>query len=143
MRLEYRDLSFDDLQGDLVADYLVAVDAHLFVTDGDRVVYDEPYFPVVELARALAAWAEDPARDDFRFVTLSSDVIGLVTIEREGTAWSVYSVNDPSRRSSPAADDEVVMWVREFVDRVRGDLYARGVDADHVLGLEPRGDDRP
>jgi hypothetical protein len=55
MRISYEDLDFGDLRGNLVADYLIAVDAHLTIDDDGRVILDEPFFPVVELARSLLA----------------------------------------------------------------------------------------
>lgn len=134
MRFSYRDISFDDLRGDLVTDYLVAVEADLQIVDGERTVYEEPSFPVVELARALQAWSGAPVRDDFVFDSLSSDVPGLVTVAREGDLWVVFSATEPASRSAPLPAPEIDACVRQFIDEVAAELRDRGIDPGRVLG---------
>lgn len=53
MKLGYSSISFDDLRGDTVADYVIAVEADFEVSDEGRVIYAEPSFPFVELVTAL------------------------------------------------------------------------------------------
>jgi hypothetical protein len=72
VEMTYENLSADDLRGSTLADYLIAIDADFQLLDGVDVVYEEPYFPVVELAQAMAPWVEAGDRDvdDFVFESL-------------------------------------------------------------------------
>lgn len=56
-------LNSDELRGTTQTDFLVALDGHFRIHDGDVTIYDEPGFPVVELARSLLIWlrARTPA----------------------------------------------------------------------------------
>ena len=60
MLLAYENLSAADLRGSTLADYLIAIEADFRMLDGETVIYEEPYFPVIELARALSP---DPPSD--------------------------------------------------------------------------------
>lgn len=133
MKFAFHHLDLDDLQGSLVADYLVAADADFSVTDGDRTVFQEPYFPVVELARALVAWSASPSEGDFVFETLSSDILGVVTIARERAGWVVSSAFHPDSKSRPASRSEIDSCVTRFITAVHDDLLARGIDSDRLL----------
>lgn len=46
-------LDVSEIQGRSQADVLVGVDADFRLVDGDLVIYEEPSFPVVELAWSL------------------------------------------------------------------------------------------
>ncbi len=140
MRFEYVNISFDDLRGELLSDYLVAVDADLAITDDGREIYVEPYFPVVELARQLAGWVTSGHRADFVFDSLSSDVAGLVTIASEAGGWVVFSALAPHVRSAPVSTADLDRCVGDFLEAVRQDLTARGRDAARIvdLGVAPR-----
>lgn len=133
MKFAFHHLDLDDLQGSLVADYLVAADADFSVTDGDRTVFQEPYFPVVELARALVAWSASPSEGAFVFETLSSDVLGVVTIARESAGWVASSAFHPGAKSRPASRSEIDSCVTQFITAVHDDLLARGIDSDRLL----------
>ncbi|MDQ1294262.1 MAG: hypothetical protein QG608_2145 [Actinomycetota bacterium] len=100
MRISYTNIDFCDLRGDLIADYLIAVDADLRIMEGDRTIYEEPDFPVVELARSLLGWLDTMGPGTFEFVSLSADESGLVTISPESGGWRLYSSFTPDVRSS-------------------------------------------
>ena len=134
MRFEYANIDFDDLRGDLIADYLIAIDADFRISDGGKDVFTDPYFPVVELARSLVDWIRGPSSDDFLFSSLSSETTGLITISREGGGWVVFSALTPDVRSSPVPIAEIDGCVREFIHAVRDDLVRRGFDAARILG---------
>lgn len=133
MEFNYHYLDIDDLQGSLVADYLVAADADFYVTESDRVVFQEPYFPVVELARSLVEWSTSPSQGNFVFETLSSDILGVVTIALEPDGWVVFSEFHPESKSPPVSRPEIDSCVARFVAAIRDDLSARGVDSDRIL----------
>lgn len=65
MEMTYDRLNTDELRGSTQADYLVSLDADFRMEDGDSLVYQEPSFPIVELARSMLTWLNDPDRDDF------------------------------------------------------------------------------
>ena len=69
-------LDVSELQGATQADVLVAVDADFTLVDGDLVVYEEPSFPVVELAWSLLRWVHQPDRGDFVFESMSFEEVG-------------------------------------------------------------------
>ena len=53
--MSYDQWRTDELRGTTRADYLIALDACLRLTDGGVTVVEETGFPVVELARSLLA----------------------------------------------------------------------------------------
>lgn len=132
IRLTYDGLDAGELQGGTQADYLVAVDAHLRVFDGDLVVYEEPCFPVLELARALKVWLDHPDRRDFEFESMSFEELGTVAIRMTGAGWRLGSAFS-SAASSIIGWDEVERCVRAFVHAAERDLAALGVDPAEVL----------
>ena len=108
MLLTYEALSRGDLRGALQADYLVALDAELRILDGPRVIWAEPGFPVVELARSLRPWLADPERQDFEFDSMAYENVGAVTTCRESfPTWFL----DVGRRGHPCAGSVVVAVV--------------------------------
>ena len=54
-----------------------------------RLVYDEPAFPVVELARSLLIWLDDPERSDLEFDSMSYEEVGLVAMRGRAEGWTV------------------------------------------------------
>ncbi|WP_369372663.1 hypothetical protein AB1046_04280 [Promicromonospora sp. Populi] len=133
MQLVYANFDDSDLRGRTLADYLIAIDADFEIRDQDRTVYNEPKFPVVELARALIAWLEADFHADFVFESLSSDEPGLVAITRENSGWRFSSASTPEVVSAEVDQLDVQSCIRDFIDRVATDLTARGHDADTIL----------
>ncbi|WP_136520617.1 DUF7878 domain-containing protein [Cellulomonas telluris] len=115
-------------------DYLVSVQADFRIVDRDVVIYHEPYFTVAELAWSLTRWLRAVVRDDFRLDSMSSSLIGLITIMREGDGWVVFSEQSPHMRGGPVPDDAIEACARDFISCVWRDLTAYGVDADRVIG---------
>ncbi len=135
MRIEYSNIDFSDLRGNLLADYLIAIDADLKIVDDDeRLIYEEPYFPIVELARSLTTWLIERNENDFRFDSLSAEERGTVTILSEGLGWFIFSSFDPGTRSSPHDWVQVQMCVKDYIGRVRIDLTHQGLDPDQIIG---------
>lgn len=133
MKMNYTNIDDSDLRGDTLADYLIAIDADFEILDGDRIIYSEPMFPVVELARSLSSWIVMGERGNFAFDSLSSDESGLVTITRGGAGWHFSSMLTPELVSSEVDMSEVEACIQEFIHHVAADLGERGHDADRLL----------
>ncbi|MCO7237730.1 hypothetical protein [Aeromicrobium sp. CnD17-E] len=133
MQLTYDRLCADELRGTTQADYLIALDAHLQVVENDAVIFDEPAFPVVELARSLLSWLPRAESEDFEFDSMSYEERGTVFIRRATAGWTFGSVLEPDATSTPVELAHVVRCCRRFVDRVATDLSARGIDPGMVI----------
>ncbi len=132
--ITYDELKSSDLRGTTPADYLVSLEATLRVWAGEVVVYEEPAFPVAELARSLRSWLIDTDRGDFEFESMSFEEVGSVAIRHSLPGWVVSSVFAPSSSSSPLGW-AVVRWaVVSFIRRIEDDLIALGIDPVKVLG---------
>lgn len=131
--MTYERLKMDELRGTSQADYLVSLDADFQIRQGDAVLYQEPYVPVVELARSLLIWLDDVRRGDFQFESMSFDEVGSVTIRRTPLGWVFDSVFSAGGSSTPVGWAEVDRCSRERVARVEGDLLALGLRPDEVI----------
>lgn len=132
--MTYAQLSTDELQGTTQADYLVSVEGDLrIVDDGGTWEYDEQSFPVVELARSLLRWLDDPGRPDFAFDSMSYEEVGAVAVRRSERGWVFSSVFDPGSTSSPVDWAETERCIRAFIDQVEADLRDLGIDPEGVI----------
>lgn len=93
--MAYDRLGPSELRGATQADYLIALDADLRVVVGDKVVYEEPGFPVVELARSFKIWLAGPDRRDFVFDSMSFEEVGAVAFRQTPEGWVFSSVFAP------------------------------------------------
>ncbi|MFF7153637.1 hypothetical protein [Streptomyces sp. NPDC008139] len=134
MRILYDAINSSDLKGSTIADYLVNIEASIKVVDGCDVIYEEPYFPVAELARDLARWVSLGERraPDFLFASLSFDELGAVRILGSGSGWTVGSMFTPEVKSSPVSWDELAACINEFVTDVRQDVLELGISPDFI-----------
>lgn len=133
MELTYDGLHTDEVRGATQADYLIALDAHVRLVDGGVAVFDEPGFPVVELARSLLAWLGDPEQGDFEFDSMSYEERGAISIWELPEGWAFGSVLTPGARTAPAGRLDVDECCRRFIARVEADLDALGLDPVEVL----------
>lgn len=133
MKIEYSQLDVSDLQGETVADFLIAIEASLLVRDGTDVIYEEPYFPVAELARQLSVWLDEADGRDFVFNSLSFEEPGAVTVVQTAEGWVFGSRLTPDVVSAAHPWSTAEACVRGFVDEVRSDLHDRGIDPDLVV----------
>ncbi|HWL37491.1 MAG TPA: hypothetical protein VNQ77_15000 [Frankiaceae bacterium] len=134
MSLTFENLRVDGLHGSTLADYLSGIEADLQLLDGAQVIYEEPSFPVCELARALRQWIRSGAEEDFVFESMSFEESGVVTIERRPDGWVFRSVFTPEVESSVTPWSEVERSVLAFTSELRSDLASAGIDADYVIG---------
>lgn len=133
MELFYGQLRTDELRGTAQADYLIALDACLRLTDGGVTVVEEPGFPVVELARSLLAWLGDSAEGDFEFESMSYEESGTIRIQKTSAGWAFSSVFATGRTTEPTDRSSVEGCCRRLIARVESDLEELGVDPADVL----------
>lgn len=133
MIMTYSNLNSGDLRGLTVADYLISIEADFQICDGSLVVYEEPFFPVVELARSLHIWVLRGEGRDFVLDSLSFEEPGAVTIVRGDSGWVFGSMFTPEVSSSEVGWSEVQECIVEFETRVWTDLAALGIEMDRVL----------
>lgn len=133
MELTYDRLNLDELQGTTQADYLVAIDAHLRVIDGDRTVLSEPGFPVVELARSLQLWLAESDRGDFEFDSMSYEEAGAFAVRQNDAGWTLDSNLGVGLPTDPVSWTDVESLCRSFIARVDRDLREVGVDPVKVI----------
>ncbi|KQX07705.1 MULTISPECIES: DUF7878 domain-containing protein [unclassified Leifsonia] len=133
MEIEYDRLSADELHGTTQADYLVAVDAHLRLIDGGETVFEEPGFPIVELARSLLIWLGSPDRGDFEFDSMSYEEIGAFRIWHVDGRWALGSVFAPGAATAPGGRRAVDECCRRFIAKVETDLRTMGINAAEVF----------
>ncbi|MEW2029579.1 hypothetical protein AB0901_03500 [Streptomyces roseifaciens] len=129
-------MSACDLQGETLSDFLVNLEADFEVIDGSEVIYSEPSFPVVELARELARWIPqgEAQASDFWFSSLSFEDAGAVRILRREAGWTVGSVFMPETQSTPISWGELLVCIEEFLASVRRDVTELGLSLD-LVGL--------
>ena len=133
MEMTYDRLNTEDLRGTTHTDYLVAIDARFRLADGEVPIYDEPGFPVVELARSLLIWLSDPGRDDFEFDSMAYEDVGAITVRQVATGWEFGSVFASDVVTAPVDWEEVDRCCRSFIARVEADLSMLGLDPDEVV----------
>ncbi|MDX3853337.1 hypothetical protein [Streptomyces sp. AK02-01A] len=134
MKILYGAINANDLRGATIADYLVNIEASIKVVDGRGVIYEEPYFPVAELARELARWVSlgEKQAPDFLFASLSFEEPGAVQILGSGSGWTVGSMFTPELKSSPVSWGEVAACIDAFVTDVRRDVLELGISPDFI-----------
>ena len=135
MDLDYGQLNVAEVQERTPADYLVQIDSHFVLSDGDQVVLSEPSFPVVELAWQLGRWLSTPGEPlTFEFDSMSFEEIGVVSIARdEGDAWTATSVLAPGISTAPTTWHNARSSVERFVAKVRADLAHEGIPPDDAM----------
>lgn len=134
--MTYTGFDISEVHGDLLADYVVGIEADFQITHDGDVVFDEPSFPVVELARDLAEWLQGKPLGDFVFESMSADVPDLISIQQRDAGWVIYSGWTPDVVSKATDVEDIVLAAREFIHTVRNDIKGRGLDASWIL--DPR-----
>lgn len=133
MEMIYDRLNRDELTGTTQADHLISLDAVFSVVINDETVHTEPRFPVVELARSLRLWLENPGRGDFEFDSMSIEEVGSVAFRQTTAGWTYGSA------FHPVAPPHLVDWAEieqcccDLVSRVAADLAELGLDPAEVL----------
>ncbi|MGL5866611.1 MAG: hypothetical protein ACRCYX_12225 [Dermatophilaceae bacterium] len=108
-------------------DAVLGVEATLQLTSGDgRLVYEEPFFPVVELALALEDWLKSGlgAGKDFSFDSVESDESGLLSCRPHGCGWRIGALEQEFADMTVYGTARVAEVFSAFVRDVDGWLMA-------------------
>lgn len=87
-------------------------------------IYEEPVFPVLELARELTRWRRIglPAGEDFEFSSMSFEEDGAVWVRQEQEGWRVGSLF----QDRPCMTIWSSAQLYAAIERLRADLMAAG-----------------
>lgn len=102
-------------------DVLLGVEATVrLTTDDGRLVYEEPLFPVVELALALQDWLDSgiAVGDDFSFDSVESDETGLLWCKADGDGWRIGALGQEFLDATVCSTAQVVAMFSAFVQAV-------------------------
>ncbi|MGW5366554.1 DUF7878 domain-containing protein [Actinopolymorpha pittospori] len=135
MLITYVGLRTDDIPGSTLADYLVGIEADLRILDEGRPVYEEPSFPICELARSLNSWVHSGSTVDFVFDSMSFEESGAVIIARREGGWVITSTFTPTVESAVVDWSYVKEAIEGFLSQLRHDLRGVGIDLDHLIGV--------
>ncbi|NYI70204.1 hypothetical protein GGQ54_000764 [Naumannella cuiyingiana] len=118
-------------------DLLLGVEGTLQLAVGDRLVYSEPMFPVVELRHALASWLRC-ADSDFEFISMESDEPGLLWFRQQPSGrWRAGSIHQDdiavTELNLPAVEAGCYRFIEAVDQWVRENL---GVEVEDVLGAD-------
>lgn len=136
--MSYANVDLSEVQGELLADFLIGIEADFTVEHDGLVILDEPSFPVAELARDLEGWMQSGPQGNFAFDSMSADLPDLIAIQLQDSGWVVYSGWTPSVVSQPVATADISASVRQFIDAIRRDLEALGLNASWILDPSAR-----
>jgi len=118
-------------------DLLLGVESTLRLEVGDRLVYSEPMFPIVELRDALASWLRG-TEGDFEFMSMESDEAGLVWFRQQPSGrWRAGSIHQDDIATTELDRPEVELGCHRFIDAV--DQWVRenlSLDVNSVLGTD-------
>jgi len=102
-------------------DLLVGVIGDLSILVGDRVLYQEPYFPIVELALGMLSWLQDgfSHRGPYESTLLDSEDVGMVWIHPHGAGWQIGSIYQQYAEITAWSDESIRSMVLSFATEVR------------------------
>ncbi len=103
---------------------VTGVDGRLRLVCGTAVVFDEPAFPVVELAVALSRWVGIPreGRGDFEFDSMFAEEPGILWIRESARSWRLGSIWQDAPCFTVLTIEEVDDVVRNYLHSIRGVL---------------------
>ncbi len=101
-------------------DLLIRTSADFEINIDGETLYDEPDFPVIELAASLANWAGRDAinRPDFDFDSMSTPDTGWVWLRRAAGGWRVGSIHQRHASLTVWSESEIQHAVSEFSSRI-------------------------
>ena len=96
----------------------VAADFRLIV--GNRILYSESHFPVVELAFQLISWVDRVTQscEDFSYDSLDSTIPGLIRIMRGFEGWHLASAHQDFICESTFTLEQILRAVRDFISNI-------------------------
>ena len=101
-------------------DLLLGIVATFEVCLGERLLYHEEMFPVVELRVELAQWLSDAYRhrENFEFRSMESDEEGLLWLRRVDGGWRIGSIHQEYPEMQTLSDAEVSEFITNFIEDV-------------------------
>ncbi len=133
MDMTYDRLDTSELRGTTQADYLIALDADLRVLSCGEAFYEEPSFPVVELARSLRIWLSEPNRGDFEFDSMSFEELGSIAFRQTPAGWEFSSIYTPDVRPIRLEWADIETCCQRLISQVEEDLAGIGLNPQEVL----------
>lgn len=125
--LEAQATDFDD-----PSSVLLGVVANFEILIGERLLFAEADFPVLEFARSAHIWLsdEDHGTSNFEYDSAESAESGLVWFRREGSGWRVGSLFQEYPATRTFSLDEIEQTVERFIQNLTQECRSH-------LGLDP------
>jgi hypothetical protein len=103
----------------VVADFSILVDS--------KVLYCEQQFCIVEFALALSRWLHQVHQtgEDFIYVSMESEEIGLVWVKASGSGWRVGSVHQEYEEANVFSLGEIKDAAEKFLDQLEVEISAK------------------
>jgi hypothetical protein len=101
-------------------DVLLGLVAEFSITIGDRLLYREVDFPVVELAASLLRWLDlrpEPG-DDFEWESMETEEPGWVWVRSAGDGWRIGSIHQEYPEPRILSMTELQWAITDFVGRL-------------------------
>jgi hypothetical protein len=101
-------------------DLLLGVVGTLRLLTWDKLLYEEPMFPIVELRVQLATWLQTGFHNNraFEFQSMESDEAGLVWIRRQNDGWRIGAKHQVRVETRVFSDDQIKSASCRFIDTV-------------------------
>ena len=101
-------------------DRLLNVVADFRLVVGNRILFSEANFPIIELAKQLDRWLASVAQSPSAFVysSLESNVAGIIRIAPGVQGWHISSAFAEFADSTPFSLAEIVAAARSYVTEV-------------------------
>jgi hypothetical protein len=101
-------------------DVLLGLVADFSITIGDRLLYREVDFPVVELAAGLLRWLEQRPEpgDDFEWESMETEEPGWVWVRSVGDGWRIGSIHQEYPELRSFSMTELQWAITDFVSRL-------------------------
>jgi hypothetical protein len=134
LAMTFSDASFARVDPHDRFDLALGVEAMLALIVGDRLIYTEPMFPIVELRQALSIWMPTTS-SDFEFISMESDEPGLIWFRGQPSGlWRAGSIHQDDIATQELHTADVLDACADFVARVDGWVRdVLGVEVSDVL----------
>jgi hypothetical protein len=110
---------------------LLGLVADFSITVGDRLLYREVDFPVIELAAGLLRWLDQRPEpgDDFEWESMETEEPGWVWVRSAGDGWHIGSIHQEYPEPRSFSMTELRWAIADFVSRLSMKaLEEQGID---------------
>jgi len=115
----------------VVADFSILIDS--------KVLYCEQQFCVVEFALEISRWMNQVHQtgEDFIYVSIESEEIGLVWIKSNGSGWRIGSVHQEYEEANIFSLREIKGAAEKFIDQLEAEMSAKfGIGLSEFISKE-------